>query len=139
MKLVISNKNGKSYQIEIDKNKSKALYGLTIGKEFDGGLVNLTGYKLKVTGGSDTEGFPMRGDVHGPERKRIFISSGTGIRKKKKGLRKKKTVRGNTVSESIAQMNTIITKEGEKTIEELLGIKEDKKEGEKDKKENNPA
>ncbi len=136
MKVVIANKEkGRSYQVEIDENKSKALYGLKIGQEFDGSIVNLTGYKLKITGGSDKDGFPMRPDVHGPERKRILVSAGPGIRKKKKGIRRKKTVRGNIISESIAQINTIITKKGEKTIEELLGIKEEKKEGEENQKE----
>jgi len=66
MKIVIAEpKTGKSYQTEIDDNKSKPLYGIRIGKEIDGSLVGLIGYKLVVTGGTDKDGFPMRTDVHG--------------------------------------------------------------------------
>jgi len=134
MKIVIAEpKTGKSYQTEIDDNKSKPLYGIRIGKEIDGSLVGLIGYKLVVTGGTDKDGFPMRTDVHGTERKKILIAGGTGLIKTKKGLRKKKTVRGNVISEAIAQINVAVKTQGNKTIPETLGIEpkeEKKKEGE---------
>ena len=139
MKVVISDsKTGKSYQTEVDEAKSKALHGAKIGEEIEGSLIGLSGYKLKVTGGSDKDGFPMRADVHGMERKRILISNGPGIRKKGKGERIKKTVRGNIVSDQIAQINVVITKQGSKPIPEILGIvekKEESKEAEKEVKE----
>lgn len=134
MKVVISNpKNGKSYQIEIEKTKSRALYGMKLNEEIDGSLIGASGYKLKITGGTDVDGFPMRAGVHGSERKRILISAGAGIRKKRKGEKRKKTVRGSTISESIAQVNMVVVSPGSKTLPELLGIseKEVKKEGEK--------
>lgn len=132
MKIVVSDpKTGKSYQTEVDDNKSKAFYGMKIGNEIDGSLVGLTGFKVKITGGSDKEGFPMRPDVHGTERKRLLLSAGTGIKNKQKGERRKKTVRGNLISESINQMNVIVTKEGTKSIAETLGIEEKPKEEKK--------
>ena len=131
MKIVVSDqKIGKSYQTEVDANKSKAFYGLKIGNEIDGSLLGLTGYKVKITGGTDKDGFPMRKDVHGTERKRILISSGPGFKKKRKGERRRKGVRGNTISEFIEQVNVKVTKEGAKKLEEIYGKKEEKKEGE---------
>jgi len=128
MKVVISEpKTGKSYQIEIDEKKSKALYGSKINEEVDGAIIGLTGYKLEVRGGTDKDGFPMRKDVYGTERKRILIASGPGFRKKTKGERKRKGVRGNTISEFIEQINLKITKQGQKKIEEIIGKKEEKK------------
>ena len=128
MKVVISEpKTGKSYQMEIDGKKSKALYGSKINEEVDGAILGLTGYKLEVRGGTDKDGFPMRKDVHGTERRRILIASGSGFRKKTKGERKRKGVRGNTISESIEQINLKITKEGQKKVEEIIGKKEEKK------------
>ncbi len=43
-KVVVSNK-ADSYQVEVDD--TKALNGLVIGDEFDGGIVGLDGYTLK--------------------------------------------------------------------------------------------
>ncbi len=127
MKAVVSEpKTGKSYQIEIDENKSKALYGSKIGEEIDGSLIGLTGYKLQIRGGTDKDGFPMRKDVHGTERKRILLSAGAGFRKKRKGERRRKSVRGNTISEFIEQVNFKVVKEGSKKLEEIIGKKEEK-------------
>ncbi len=129
MKIVIADpKLGKAYQTEIDETKSKLLYGKKIAEEIEGTLLGLHGYKLKVTGGTDKDGFPMRGDVHGTERIRILISSGAGVRKRGKGERVKKTVRGNTISDRIAQINVVVTAHGEKGIAETLGIVEKPKE-----------
>ena len=128
MKIVVSEpKTGKSYQTEIDANKSKALYGSKIGEEVDGGILGLTGYKLEVRGGTDKDGFPMRPDVHGTERKRILIASGAGFRKKRKGERRKKGIRGNIISEYIEQINFKVKTTGQKPLEELMGKKEEKK------------
>ena len=131
MKIVVSDpKTGKSYQTEADEDKSKLFYGMKLGEEVEGSLAGLTGYTLKLTGGSDKEGFPMRKDFHGTDRKKILLSTGPGFRKKAKGERRKKTVRGNTITENAAQINMVVVKEGPKKIDEILGAKdkEEKKE-----------
>jgi len=140
MKIVIADpKKGKSYQTEVEEAKSRVFYGMKIGEEVDGSLIGVGEYKLKITGGTDSEGFPMRGDVHGIERKRILISAGAGIRKKQKGEKKKKTVRGNTISESIVQINMVVTSAGSKPLAEVLGIVEKEPEKkEEPKKEEKP-
>ena len=122
-KLVIS-EGEKSHQVEVDASQSKKLNGLKIGDEIDASLVGLNGYKLKITGGSDKNGFPMKKDVDGPRRIRSLLSGGIGFEPKREGQRRRKTVRGNTVSDDIVQINTIVTEKGSKSIDELLGAEE---------------
>lgn len=120
IQLVIGSKEGKTYQKEIDENKEKALVGLSIGEEFDGDLIGLKGYKLEITGGSDKQGFPMRKTLQGTGRQRKILKKGQGMKEGRKGLRKRKSVRGKVVSEDIAQLNTKVVEEGEGDIESLL-------------------
>lgn len=122
-KLVIS-EGEKSHQVEVEAAESKKLNGLIIGEEFDASLVGLTGYKLKITGGSDKNGFPMKKDVDGPRRIKSLLSGGIGFNQKRDGQRRRKTVRGNTVSDDIVQINTVVTQKGEKEINEILESEE---------------
>ena len=119
-KLVIS-EGEKSHQIEVEQTQSKKLVGLKIGDEIEASIVGLNGYKLKITGGSDKNGFPMKKDVDGPRRIKSLLSGGLGFEPKRDGQRRRKTVRGNTVSDDIVQINTIVTEKGAKSIDELLG------------------
>jgi small subunit ribosomal protein S6e len=122
-KLVIS-EGEKSHQLEVDAAQSKKLNGLKIGEEIDASLVGLDGYKLKITGGSDKNGFPMKKDVDGPRRIKSLLSGGLGFEPKRDGQRRRKTVRGNTISDDIVQINTVVTEKGSKSIDELLGAGE---------------
>lgn len=127
-KFVISHA-GKSYQVEKDHKDSPVLEK-KIGDSVDGGFLGLAGYELQITGGSDKDGFPMRKDIEGIGRKKIVVTRGTGFRGTH-GLRRRKLLRGNTVSLEISQINCRVLKQGEKSVEELLGKKEkgEEKEG----------
>ncbi|MEM5872323.1 MAG: 30S ribosomal protein S6e [Candidatus Aenigmatarchaeota archaeon] len=141
-KIVISEpKSRKAWQIEKDV---PSLIGMKIGDKFDGSLIGLSGFTLQITGGSDKDGFPMRPDLPGSARKKALLSKGIGFRgtkkvKKKKikvkGMRKRKYVRGNTISTDIVQINCKVV-EGEGDIPMILGIqpKEKKEEPVKDQK-----
>ncbi|MGZ4857645.1 MAG: 30S ribosomal protein S6e [Methanobacteriaceae archaeon] len=122
-KLIIS-QNENSHQIEVEATASKTLIGLKIGNEFDASPLGLSGYKLRITGGSDKNGFPMKKDVEGPRRIKSLLSSGVGFKPRRKGQRRRKTVRGNTISDDIVQINTIVVEKGKKTIEDLLQSEE---------------
>jgi small subunit ribosomal protein S6e len=122
-KLVIS-EGESSHQLEVEAANSKKLIGLTIGEEFDASLVGLAGYKLKITGGSDKNGFPMKKDVDGPRRIKSLLAGGIGFNPKRDGQRRRKTVRGNTVSDDIVQINTVVTQKGAKDINEILESEE---------------
>ena len=128
-KIVISDpETRKAYQIEIEKNKATFLIGKKIGEEFDASPIGLPGYILKITGGTDKDGFPMHPEVEGMVKKKVLLSKPPGFHPEKKGQRKKKTVRGNTISEDIAQINCKVVKKGEKSLEELIPKKESKEE-----------
>jgi small subunit ribosomal protein S6e len=130
-KFVISDpETRKSYQSEVDQTKAAGLIGKKINDEFDGDLLGLSGYTLKITGGSDKDGFPMHHLVQGSVRKRILLSSPPGFHPEKKGERKRKTIRGNTISADITQINVKVVKKGAKPLEEAFPpkAKEEKKE-----------
>ena len=103
-KLTISDNKGKSDTKELKDNDVNQLLGLQIGNDTDASVVGLEG-KMKITGGSDKSGIPMRPDLHGMARKHILIPKGVGLQDTVKGLRKRKLVRGNTISEEIYQIN----------------------------------
>jgi small subunit ribosomal protein S6e len=118
-KLVVS--EGKSsHQMEVEAALSKKLIGLKIGEEFDASMVGLEGYQLRITGGSDKNGFPMKRDVDGPRRIRSLLTGGVGFKPTRKGQRRRKTIRGNTLSDDIVQVNTVVVKKGKKSLTELV-------------------
>ncbi|MBE6509987.1 MAG: 30S ribosomal protein S6e [Methanobrevibacter millerae] len=124
-KVVVSNK-AETYQIEAEDAKS--LNGLVIGDEFDGGIVGLDGYTLKITGGSDKNGFTMKKDVPGTRRIKSLLTGGIGYHPKADGVKRRKTVRGNTIADDIVQINSVVVNEGSKPIAEILGAGEEEEE-----------
>jgi len=114
-KLTLSDKKGKSTSKELKDNDANPLLGLLVGQETDASIVGLQG-KIMITGGSDKSGVPMRRDVQGMPRKRILIPKGVGLQEAEKGLRKRKLIRGNTISEEIYQINCRY--DGELQVEE---------------------
>jgi len=103
-KLTISDIKGKSISKELKDSDANPLLGLELGNETDASIVGLTG-KLKLTGGSDKSGVPMRSDIHGAARKRVLLSKGVGLQDAEIGQRVRKLMRGNTISEEIYQLN----------------------------------
>jgi len=103
-KITISDIKGKSISKELKDSDANPLLGLQLGNETDAAIVGLSG-KLKLTGGSDKSGVPMRNDVHGAARKRVLLSKGVGLQDAETGQRKRKLMRGNTLSEEIYQVN----------------------------------
>jgi len=139
-KLTVSDTKGKSITKELKEGDANPLMGLVIGAEADAAIVGLAG-KLKITGGSDKSGIPMRGDLHGMARKRVLLSKGVGLQDTEKGLRKRKLTRGNTISDDIFQVNCkydgIIKEEKPKEAKEEKP-KEAKEEKPKEAKEEKP-
>jgi len=131
-KLIVSEpETRKSYQLELDPSKSTGLIGKKINDEFNGDLVGLEGYTLKITGGTDKDGFAMHPSIIGVVKKRILLAAPPGFHPKIKGQRKRKTVRGNTISEEMVQINTKVVKRGERPLEELIPAKPKEKKEEK--------
>ncbi len=103
-KLTVSDTKGRSVTKELKDNDGNPLLGLQIGNETDAVIVGLKG-KIKVTGGSDKSGVPMRNDIHGAARKRVLLTKGVGLQDAEIGQRVRKLMRGNTISEEIYQLN----------------------------------
>jgi small subunit ribosomal protein S6e len=121
-------KTGKSYNKTIEK---ELVSNKKIRDTVPGNLFGLTGYELKITGGSDDAGFPMRPEINTTGRKKILVKNSIGVKVNKKGMLKRKTVRGNIIGEKIAQLNLTVLKSGTKPIKELLTPKEEKPEEKK--------
>jgi len=120
-KVVVNDiQSGKSYNIPVSGHHANSLIGKKINDEVDGIFVSLPGYKLKITGGTDKDGFPMRQDIPGSTRRRLLLSRGLGFKPQTRGKRKKKSVRGNTINQEIVQVNMKVMKPGAKPIEEII-------------------
>ncbi len=121
MQAVIGTTTGESHQLELNDQQVNAVTGKQIGDEVEGSLFGLDGYTLAITGGSDQEGFPMRETLDGTGRRTILLTNETGGKDLRDGERKRTTVRGNTVSDAIEQLNLKVVDEGNDSVEDLLG------------------
>ena len=131
IKVVIGTKTGKCFQKELSQEESESLYNKILGEELNGELLGFSGVTLKITGGSDASGFPMRGDLPGTGKKSLLITKGVGFKGKLRGkrfggLRVKKTVAGNTIHEKTHQLNLKVTK-GDSVIEAAFAPAEEPK------------
>jgi small subunit ribosomal protein S6e len=107
-KLVISDTKGKSVTQELKDRAAQPLLGSKIGDILDSSVIGIVGGKMKITGGSDKSGTPMRPDVHGGVKKYVLLSRGIGMKNMKKGNRIRKLVRGNVITEEIYQLNCML-------------------------------
>lgn len=109
-KLVVGDpKTGKSSSYELKDKQAQPLLGLRIGDVFDASVLGIPG-KIKITGGSDKSGVPLRADVHGAVKRYVLLSKGTDLRSIELGQRKRKLVRGNVISEDTYQINAILVR-----------------------------
>ena len=109
-KVIVSDPQaGTSKVVELEEARAAPFIGRRVGETMDGSVVDLPAHTVQILGGSDKDGVPMRGNVHGGVRRRVVLSGGAGFSPKKKGERKRKTVRGNIITDEIAQINMKIT------------------------------
>jgi small subunit ribosomal protein S6e len=128
-KLVLSDaKAGRAYNVSVSGGSASAFLGKRIGDEVDGGPVGLGGYRMKITGGSDRNGTPMRGDLPGMARKRLLLSGGVGFHPRLEGERRRKMTRGNEITPDFVQINACVTTYGEKALGEYFKKGEEKAE-----------
>jgi len=130
-KVVISDpKTGMSVQREVKDDAVNGFLGKKVGEKISGELLDLAGYEFEISGGSDLCGFPMMPSLPGSSRRRIYTTQGVGIhkkikftkkgdrkiRRKRKGVKQRKSVSGNTVSPQVSQINLKILKHGAKPL-----------------------
>ena len=134
---------GRSFSVEITGSNFNHFLGKKIGDSVEGmsvgeGESSLNGYKLQITGGSDKTGRPMRSELEGGNVKSILITAGTGYKGKRyvkknskiyrykyDGLRRRRNLRGNTISTDTRQLNLKVLEYGKKSLGSILGDEED--------------
>jgi small subunit ribosomal protein S6e len=106
--------------IECDDEKIlQNFYERRMAQELDVGVLGpeFTGYTMRISGGNDKQGFPMKQGVLTNTRVRLLLSKGmSGYRARCRGERKRKSVRGCIVGSDIAVLNLVITKKGDADI-----------------------
>ena len=114
-KVIVSDPlTGTSKVVEVEEARAAPFIGRKIGETMDGAVVDLPATKLQIMGGSDKDGVPMKPNVHGGVRRKVVLSKGIGFDAKKSGERKRKAVRGNTVTDEIVQINVKIIEQPNK-------------------------
>jgi len=111
--------NGKAWKVQME---SEFLVGKSIGDKVDGKEIKpeLVGYELEITGGSDSAGFPLSKDVPGLALKSQLLTRGFAMRDNTEGMRRKKTVRGKTISAVVSLINMRVVKAGAKSLKEIF-------------------
>jgi len=128
-KVIVSDpETGTSKAVEVEGTRAVPFIGKRIGETIDGSILGLSGHKLLITGGSDKDGFPMRPNIHGGVRVRAVLSSGIGFHPKREGERRRKTLRGNVITEEIVQINAKIVEKPKKAEKPKTAAKEEKRE-----------
>jgi len=127
-KVIVSDpETGTSKMVELQEARASPLIGKRIGEVMDGAAVDLPSHKIQIMGGSDKDGFPMRPSVHGGVRRSIVLSGGVGFNPTNEGMRRRKTIRGNVITDEIVQINAKIV-EKPKQAKEVKKPKEKKEE-----------
>jgi len=100
----------KRFRIFYDKRISQEVPADSVGDEWKG-------YVFRITGGNDKQGFPMKQGVLTNQRVRLLLSDGHSCyRIRRRGERKRKSVRGCIVSCDLSVVNLVVVKKGEAEI-----------------------
>jgi len=121
--------------IEVDdENRLRAFYDKRISHEVAGEHLGdeFKGYVFKISGGNDKQGFCMKQGVLTAQRVRILFRDGmSGYRPRKRGERKRKSVRGCIVSSDLSVLNLVVVKKGAAEIEGLTDTQKPRRLGPK--------
>merc|ERR1711975_50731 len=93
-----------------DKRISSEVAGDSLGDEFKG-------YRFRISGGNDKQGFPMLQGVLTPDRVRLLMRKGSKCyRQRRTGEMKRKSVRGCIVSQDLSVLNLVLVKKGDADV-----------------------
>lgn len=89
---------------------STEVSGDSLGDDFKG-------YVFRISGGNDKQGFPMKQGILLPNRVRILMGEGHSCyRPRRKGERKRKSVRGCIVGADLSVLSLVVVRQGEQHI-----------------------
>jgi len=103
----------------VDEHKLRIFYEKRMGAEVEADLLGdeWKGYVVRVTGGNDKQGFPMKQGILTNGRVRLLLSKGHSCyRPRRDGERKRKSVRGCIVDSNLSVLSLVIVRKGEQEI-----------------------
>merc|ERR1711934_876806 len=95
-----------------DKRISQEIAGDILGAEFEG-------YRFRISGGNDKQGFPMLQGVLTDDRVRLLLVKGS------KCYRQRKSVRGCIVNQDLSVLNLVVVKRGAADVPGLTDANKD--------------
>merc|ERR1711981_1132581 len=111
---------GQQKVVEIDDDiKLRPFYDKRIAMEVPADSLGdeFKGYVLRITGGEDKQGFSMKQGVLVVGRVQLLLKKGqSSYRPKRKGERKRKSVRGCIVDHRMSVISTVVVKKGDADI-----------------------
>jgi len=117
-----------------DENKLRAFFDKRISAEVSGDVLGeeFNGYVFRISGGNDKQGFAMKQGILTNQRVRILFQQGMScFRERKRGERKRKSIRGCIVSSDLSVLNLVIVKKGEAEIEGITNVNKPRRLGPK--------
>ncbi|KAF6208280.1 hypothetical protein GE061_016734 [Apolygus lucorum] len=102
-----------------DEHKLRIFYEKRMGTEVEADQLGdeWKGYVVRIGGGNDKQGFPMKQGVLSNGRVRLLLSKGHSCyRPRRQGERKRKSVRGCIVDSNLSVLALVIVKKGEQEI-----------------------
>jgi ribosomal protein S6E (S10) len=110
MQKIIDIDDEKRLQNLYERRMAQEIDGAVLGEEFQGTI-------MRISGGNDKQGFPMRQGILTNTRVRLLCSKGAkAYRQRRAGERKRKSVRGCIVGHDISVLNLVVTELGDKQI-----------------------
>ncbi|CAG2119187.1 unnamed protein product, partial [Medioppia subpectinata] len=102
-----------------DEKKVRIFYDKRMGQEVEADSLGdeWAGYVVRISGGNDKQGFPMKQGVLTNARVRLLLSAGHSCyRPRRTGERKRKSVRGCIVDSNLSVLSLVVVQKGEKEI-----------------------
>ena len=114
-----------------NEDKLAEIIDKKIGDEIDGSLISdiFDGYKFKITGGFDKDGFAMKNGILSQAKKKVLLTKGCSLFRFRRGyhrtgIRIRRLVRGCIISHDIKNVHLKIIKKGAKPIPGLTEEKD---------------
>merc|ERR1712215_288490 len=112
--------NGTQKLIEMeDEIKLRFFYGKRMAQEVSAESLGeqWKGYVVRISGGNDKQGLPMKQGVMTNGRVRLLLSKGhSTYRSRRSGERKRKSCRGCIVDSNLSVLNLVVVKKGDEEI-----------------------
>merc|ERR1712038_1267290 len=112
--------NGTQKLVEVDDEiKLRFFYGKRMAQEVSAECLGeqWKGYVVRISGGNDKQGFPMKQGAMTNGRVRLLLSKGhSTYRSRRTGERKRKSCRGCIVDSNLSVLNLVIVKKGDEEI-----------------------